>query len=456
MEQQNPFTGASLWLPERTTVIHMPETERIEQPEKAIEGSLLHPIGSESLSLVAKRKATGKVRPRAVVVVSDNTRPVPYKGEEGILLPIVRTLVASGYLASDILILIANGTHRAMRKEEILAMIDERVLAMGCPVANHDFRDEKNLVCLGTTGRRTVVDIDKRYMKADLKIATGLVESHFMAGASGGRKAICPGLVGERTTHVFHGPALMGDPLSRDLVISGNPVHEESLAVAKMAGVDFLVNVTLDHAFHITGVFSGDLEEAHLAAVEKVRQSVSVSLPHGFDVVVTHGGYVGVNHYQCAKCAVASLGILNKGGWLVVIADTRDKGNPVGGINYRTAVSLLKLQGWEGFMKTISSPDWTFLPEQWQVQEWAKVFRRIPMNHLILYSPSLSDEEWEGLPGINGRMFLKGDEKEHAYRSVVEGALRHIGESAGEQVKDLSVAYVADGPYVVPLASSLS
>ncbi len=82
-----------------------------------------------------------------------------------------------------------------------------------------------------------------------------------MAGCSGGRKSVCPGLISEHGTFIFHSAELMGNPNSCDLKLENNPVHEESLAFAKMAGVDFIVNVTLDHHFDITGIFCGDLEK---------------------------------------------------------------------------------------------------------------------------------------------------------------------------------------------------
>ena len=43
---------------------------------------------------------------------------------------------------------------------------------------------------------RTPVKIDRRFLEADLRIATGLVEPHFMAGWSGGRKVVAPGVAG--------------------------------------------------------------------------------------------------------------------------------------------------------------------------------------------------------------------------------------------------------------------
>lgn len=445
-----------LVIPKGAYVVHMNAPQVFAEPALAIKEALEHPIASESLAAIARKKkaSCGKEHPTVALVVSDNTRPVPYKGEEGILLPILEVLFAEGYRAEEITILIATGTHRAMTEPEIRGMIDSRILDMGIKVINHDCRDEGSLVHLGDTRRGTKVLIDRNYVDADLKIATGLVESHFMAGASGGRKAICPGLIGEQSTYVFHGAELMADRNSRDLNLEGNPVHAESLEVAKMATVDFLVNVTLDHAFHITGIFCGDLEQAHLAAVEKIKGTVGVSVPKAADIVVTHGGFVGINHYQTAKCAVASLGILKKDGWLVIVADTTDEANVVGAVTYRTTLALLKLVGSRNFLRTICSSDWTFIPDQWQVQQWAKVFDRIPMDHMIFYSPKLDRTWWPGIPGIDGHRFLSEEEQAHpgkdCFAKVVISSLSYIEDQTGRSLDTLQVAYVSEGPYVIP------
>jgi nickel-dependent lactate racemase len=91
-------------------------------------------------------------------------------------------------------------------------------------------------------------------MEADIKILTGLVENHFMAGVSGGRKSICPGLVGEESTYIFHSAKFLASPKACDLNLPGNPCHEEALEVAEKAGADYIINVTLDHEFNLTGV----------------------------------------------------------------------------------------------------------------------------------------------------------------------------------------------------------
>lgn len=452
----NPFGKGydGLVLPGHTFIAHMESPEVMADAAFAIRNSLEHPIGSDSLKSIALAKKRAKRDADACIVVSDNTRPVPYKGECGILLPIIETLIDAGFKAEEITVLVATGMHRPMSRKELEQMIDKRVFSLGVRVINHEPKNEERLCLVGVTKRGTRAMIDTVYASASLKIATGLVESHFMAGASGGRKAICPGVIGEESTYIFHGPALMDDENSRDLVIEGNPVHEESLEVAKLAGVDFIVNVTLDHSFRITGVFSGDLEKAHLAAVENIGKVVQVEVPGKADVVITHGGFVGINHYQTAKCAVASLGALKKDGYLIAIADATDSGHVIGSANYRTALALLSLIGSEAFVRLLNSPDWVFLPEQWQVQQWAKVFRRIPMDRFYLYSPQIRHEYYHLLPGNDIRELFDGDVDESSadiFALAVEKALEDIARRENKKVDELSIIYLADGPYEIPV-----
>lgn len=440
----NPFGPQyeDLELPENASVITMREHAALSDPAAAVRQALKAPVAGPGLYELAVRKKQAKPDGTAVIVVSDNTRPVPYKGEGNILVPIIETLLSAGYAYSEMTILIATGMHHAMDEEEQRAMLDEYVFAHGIGVVNHDAKDRDMLADLGTTRRGSRIMIDKRYVEADLKIVTGLIESHFMAGASGGRKAICPGLIGEESTFIFHGPALMADPMSTNLVLEGNPVHEESLAFAERAGIDFLVNVTLDRSFRITGLFTGEFHAAHEEGVSFIKEEVAVP-SKAADIVITHGGYVGINHYQCGKCAVAGLGVLKPGGYMVILGETKDKKDPVGSLNYKTCLSLLTTVGAGNFNKMICSGDWTFIPDQWQVQQWGKLFYRTEPDHLVFYSPMLDKDDFEGLPGH----VLP---KQLGYEKALRAALAYISEKEQRPVDAMTVSYIADGPYVIP------
>ena len=86
-----------------------------------------------------------------------------------------------------------------------------------------------------------------------------------MAGYSGGRKLICPGVAALETVKRWHGPEFLEHPRADCGILEGNPVHEENTRIARMAGCDFIVNVTLDSQRRVTSVVAGDMEQAFLA-----------------------------------------------------------------------------------------------------------------------------------------------------------------------------------------------
>ena len=139
-------------------------------------------------------------------------------------------------------------------------------MAKNYRIENHHGQQREEHTYLGETRRGVPVWIDSRYVQAELKITTGLIEPHFMAGFSGGRKLICPGLAALETVKVWHGPDLLEHPYARGGCLVGNPVHEESTAIGRMAGCDFIVNVVIDAKRHIVHVVAGDMEAAFLKA----------------------------------------------------------------------------------------------------------------------------------------------------------------------------------------------
>jgi nickel-dependent lactate racemase len=440
-----------LRLDDSVDLLSMPSPEPIGDPASAVEHALDHPTAARPLDEVIRAALARKADATAAVVISDHTRPVPYKGDQGILWPVIRRLQRGGFPAGRIEVIVGTGTHQPLSDAQLQAMLDERVLASGVRVINHDSRDPETLERLGRTRRGSDVLMNRRYLAADLKILTGLVESHFIAGYSGGRKALCPGLIGEETTYVFHSARMMADPGSRDLNLEGNPTHEESLEVAKMAGADFIVNVTLDKSLRLTGVFAGDLEEAHLAACRRLREYVAIPVTRDYDVILTHGGFVSINHYQAVKACLAALPALKKDGWLALVAANTDT-DPIGSLKYRAVLHLLKLIGPERLQKLIFSPDWTFVPEQWEVQAWARIFERIPESHFVYYSPWMPERDYRVFPGVDGNIYLPAKKRwqrdTRGVQAVLDGALAAARkELAGRGVDAPAVAFLSDGPY---------
>jgi nickel-dependent lactate racemase len=203
----------------------------------------LNPISSPTLEEIIRKKGKAPAEMSVAIAVSDITRPVPYRGENGILPPLLRRLESSGIKKEKVKIIVATGMHRPSTNEEKVEMYGEEVVQRYA-ISDHDCENSALLESIGNTKRGTHVYVSGDFYFADLKIATGLVESHFFTGISGGRKTVCPGLVDLKTIQKFHGPYYLEDPHTTNLVLEGNPCHEEALEVAGTVGVD-LSSITL-------------------------------------------------------------------------------------------------------------------------------------------------------------------------------------------------------------------
>jgi len=438
-------------VPPHCDTLTMKEIPSLPDPRAAYEEALSNPVGCRPLAEIIRTKGKPAAEITAAITVSDITRPVPYRGENGLLRPLLQRLESAGILRRRIVIVIGNGMHRPSTPEERSEMFGAGILR-DYSVIDHDCEDQASLTFVGRTGSGGDVFVNSAFYRADLRIATGLVESHFMVGLSGGRKAICPGLVDKRTIEKFHSPAFLESPQATNLVLAGNPCHEESLEIARMVGVDFIVNSTLDKDMRLTGVFAGELEAAHAAAGDLVRNYVSVPAKREYDIVLTHGGYVGRNHYQAVKAACNALPIVRQGGVLIVAADNRDR-EPIGGPEYRSLLHLLKIQGEGHYLRMIDAPGWRFTKDQWEPEMWGKVLRKVGEEGLIYCTHTIPREDYCLIPGRCGLDFLAGQTAQPSagsVREMIEKALRSA--VAGYRARGIepAVAFIREGPYTIP------
>lgn len=441
----------SVRVPPDCAIVTMKEMPVLADPTEALEAALSKPIGSLPLEEIIKAKGKSPLDLVAAVTVSDITRPVPYKGEKGMLRPLLSRLERAGIRRGNIKIIVGNGMHSPGTPAEHREMFGEEIME-AYRIVDHDCQDRENLTFVGKSATGGDVFVNRHFFAADLRIATGLVESHFMAGFSGGRKSVCPGLVDKRTIEKFHSPAFLESPLADNLILEGNPCHEEALAIARTVGVDFIVNATLDKDLRPTGFFAGDLQAAHLAAAAMVKQYVSVPLSQQYDVVLTHGGYVGRNHYQAVKAVYNALPALRRGGTLILATNNRDR-EPIGGPEYKTLLHLLKLQGRERYMEMIGSPSWRFTKDQWEPEMWAKVFRKLDEERFVYCTHTIGRDQYCLIPGRCGLDYLPAARERldaAAVGEMVEAALREavaIRLAAGVRP---SVAFIREGPYAIP------
>src|SRR5262249_11034244 len=277
----------------------------LSEPEAAAARVLANPIGTPPLAELARG------RKNACILVCDITRPVPNR----ILLPpILRTLEEQVIARKDILILNATGLHRPNEGAELEEMLGADIVR-NYRVENHHGKVLEEHDYLGETPRGVPIYLDRRYVRADLKITTGLIEPHLMAGYSGGRKVICPGIAALETVKVWHGPQFLEHPLADSGILAGNPVHEENTRIGLLDGCDFIVNVCLDEKGRVTWVGAGDMVAAWEEGVRFLEQIVRVPLSAPVDVVVTSSaGYpLDTTWYQAVKGLTGALPIVKQG-----------------------------------------------------------------------------------------------------------------------------------------------
>ncbi|CAB1071108.1 hypothetical protein D1AOALGA4SA_1098 [Olavius algarvensis Delta 1 endosymbiont] len=442
-------------VPANCEILTMPSMPCVVDSGEAIAQALNQPIGSPTIAEIIQAKAKPVDELTVCITVSDITRPTPYKGEKGLLLPLLGLIEETGVKRDKIVIVIGNGMHRHSTLEERIYMYGPEVVD-NYRIVDHDCENDESMVLAAQTKRGTQVHLNKIFYESDVKIITGLVESHFMAGASGGRKAVCPALVNTKTIQFFHSVQVLEDPKATNLILDGNPCHEEALEVAQTVGIDFLVNVTLDKRLCMTGVFAGALEEAHQAAFEAMKKSVMIPVAQPYDVVVTHAGYVGRNHYQAVKTAVNAMPAVRENGVIVMLANNIDV-EPIGSQEYKTFLHLFKILGPDGYNHVLEHPDWIFTKDQWEPEMWGKPYRKVGMDGLIYCSPQIPKEHYDIIPGPSGYDVIDDDAQFESNKDKAAAMLQNSVIYAVNHPRlagrKPTIAYIEEGPYAVPMAS---
>jgi lactate racemase len=392
----------------------------LPDPAGAVARALAEPVGVPALPALARGRRS------ACILICDITRPVP----NGLFLGrLVRGLLDAGVPRAGITVLVATGLHRANEGAELAELVGDPWVLETVSVANHDATVDRDHVLLGRTpGRGTVVRLDRRLMAADLKIATGLVEPHFMAGWSGGRKVIAPGVAHAETITTFHNSAFMAHPRAANCVLDGNPLHEEQLAIVGMLGGALALNTVIDDRRRLAFVNFGEIVASHLEAVAFARRYAQVAVPRRFHTVVTSaaGHPLDKTYYQTVKGMVGPLDILEPGGDLIV-ASACSEG--MGSKHYVEAQRRLVDLGPDGFAASIERKPHADIDE-WQTQMQLRPMR---VGRVRLYTDGL-DAIAAGLTGVERVRDLAD--------AVAESMARH---------RDPHVAFVPEGPYVVPV-----
>ena len=411
-------TGLTVDLPDDCAVILPEDCPPLADPAGALVEALRRPVTGPALAELAQ---PGQ---HVVIAVPDGTRPHP---QQAVIEAMLVELARAG-ADGDVTVLVAGGTHYADPPEVIEAMLGPEVLRR-CKVAIHDCRDAAQLVSLGTAAPPAAdvqVSLDRRWVEADLRISTGLVEPHLFAGFSGGPKLVAIGTAGLDTVLALHNGRRVGESLATWGVIEGNPVHDAIRAVAALVPPHFSLEVVLDSAKRLTHVFAGQTAAAHQAAAAIARQTTMRRVDRTFPLVISSsGGYpLDQNFYQAIKGVSAAAEIVSEGGTIILAAECR-YGLP------NSAMYNDMLRPGEDIRLAnarILESDQT-IPDQWQVQVQA----RIQARARVLVNAS-------GL----------GPDDLALARLEPVGDITAFVKAAREKDRELPIAVLPHGPYCVP------
>ena len=394
-----------------TSILSTKDIEGLEDEREAITNSLRTPIGRPAL-----RDCVNK-NDKVVVIVTDNTRPCP---DDRLLPPILAELEAK-LARENITIIVALGLHPPLDKQELVKKLGSDVVE-NYNVLNHDVNQTVNI---GMTSRGTPVDINTKAVEADFRISTGFIEPHFFAGFSGGRKSIAPGIFSVRSAYKNHSYKMVEHPRARAGILEGNPIHEDLVEQAKMAKLDFIVNVLLNKKREITHVVAGDPIKAHERGCEIERDVAGVKVDHKVDTTITtnSGAPLDLDFYQTCK-GIDTASQITRDGGIIIIASSCCAG--VGPEEFRT------LHASVGSPKEVLQKIKRLEPigVQWENQ----ILARTQLKNDIYLVSGLEDSVVKDMMITPIRAIEEGLEK----------AFRVLG-------NDAEIAVIPEGPLVLPL-----
>jgi nickel-dependent lactate racemase len=283
---------------------------------RAVEESLNRPIGTSPLRELVRSNQT------VALVVTDITRQLP---EEIILPLLLRELEAGGIKKRDITAVVATGTHRPNTPEELKKKFGDIVNEIS--FINHDPYDSKGLVELGTSSSGIPLVFNRAVAEADIRISTGVIETHLFAGYSGGVKSIAVGVAGEKTIAVTHNYEMLQQ--TRLGIVEGNEFRRFLTEATQAVGLHFIVNVVQTGKKEVVKVVAGDPVEAFNEGVKTARHLYEVEIDQPGEIVVSGVGYPKSRDlYQATRAAnVVVFGpqpVVSKGGVILIPAPCED------------------------------------------------------------------------------------------------------------------------------------
>jgi nickel-dependent lactate racemase len=286
------------------------EKPGVADSKAEIERALSQPIGTQRLSEIAKAGA------KVAIVVDDATRATP---SHMMIPPLLDELNKAGVKDEDVTVIFGCGTHRPVTPAEMEKLVGKEALER-VKAINHDYMADDQ-VFLGETSNGTKVNVNKTFAEADVKVLAGDINLHYYAGYGGGRKGVLPAVSSAETIQQNH--ALLVHPKATTGVLEGNPVHEDMMEAAKLAKVDFILNIVINSKKELVKAFAGDMEQAFVEGTKLVDEMYKVPIEQRANIVVVSAGGNphDINLYQASKAIQNALEAVKRRGVIVLAAE---------------------------------------------------------------------------------------------------------------------------------------
>jgi len=310
-----------LWYGNTTLDIDLPDdwdvqycpmrgAKRPPMTAEQMEAAINKPLNSPTIKELAAGKKT------AVIIFDDMTRPT--RAYE--IAPIViKELMAGGIDKEAITFVCALGTHGALTMNEFRKKLGTDIVE-NFRVFNHNIYE--NCVEVGTTSLGTKLLINREVAEADLKIAIGTITAHAQVGFCGGGKIILPGVSHiDSITHYHLDVEAMAPETTGFGKFDDNILQKNIKEAARLARLDFLIDVLVNDRGETTTLLAGDFEAVHDDGVKRAKDHYATDpLPSHKDLVISNA-FVKANEMTIA-IAMGVLSLENFTGTVVIIADS--------------------------------------------------------------------------------------------------------------------------------------
>ena len=299
----------------QVTVHNIAGYDRPAMKPDEIKAAVTSPIGMPPLRELAKG------RKEAVIIFDDLTRStrvyeiVPFVLEE---------LAEAGFTDDRIRFIAAVANHQAMDRISMVKKLGEDVVAR-FSVYNHC--PFMNCTDIGTTSYGTRALINSEVMHCDLKIGIGQIVPHPQYGFSGGGKMIVPGVASYETVVAHHGQtheAWKAEQRKLGMrsmaLIEDSPVPADANEMAKMAGLDMIINCVVNVLGETVVIFAGALEPTYKAALKEAKSHYVAVNTRDNDIVIANA-FDKAAEYSMAM-ASAMPAIKPEGGDVVIITNS--------------------------------------------------------------------------------------------------------------------------------------